>query len=119
MRPLGSRRQQDQIAKVAPAKQPAVYEAATLNRTLDHLAERVNELTDTATAVFDLELATGINAIAHGLNRRPSRVRVIPAAADAAFAWAWDPDQPDNPTPTLHTRITVVGGPMQARVIVE
>lgn len=111
------------VASVAPLVLPSLAEKpeealAAVERALGEVSDAVNGQLGRA-YVADVELVVGANTIAHGLGRKPGIVRLTPKSADASFAWAWDPAQAGNATPTRTTVVDVVGVSMTARIEVE
>ena len=119
MRPLGSRRRNNQIAKVAEINTGDGKDPQKVERAVSAIATKINEMLGGGVYAADVDLVTGDNIIQHGLMRRASLVQVTPKTASAGFAWGWDPEQSGNARPLLTTKIVVVGGPMAARVVVE
>lgn len=87
------------------------------DRALDQVARAVDANADSVYQV-DVDLVVGSNRIEHGLGRAPAWIIVMPAEADALFAWAWDPTQPSNPRPALLVDLVTVGVAMRARVVI-
>lgn len=92
-----------------------------VERAVDELARAVERAAGSPLAQagvpVDVDLVVGTNRVAHGLGRRVQFVFVVPKYADAAFAWAFDPDQPDNPTPERQVQIDVIGTDMPCRLV--
>lgn len=65
----------------------------------------------------DVVLNPGTNRIAHGLGVKPLGVIVVPKTAQAAFAWAFDWEQPTNARPDLQAWLEVSGGPCTVRLV--
>ena len=119
MRPLGRRRANGLIAKVAEIHTGDGKDPQKVERALSQLATKMNEVIADGVFRADVELVDGPNVIMHGLQRTPSMVELAPKTASAAFGWGWDPAQATNPRPLLVTVIEVVGGPITARVEVR
>lgn len=116
---LGRRRTRDVIERVPAPRLSSDASPMDAARAVAEVADKVNESLPRDIYRADLTLATGTITIAHGLGRAPVMVQVAPKTADAAFAWAWNPEQPGNPRPDLLVVITTVGAPMTARVEVR
>jgi hypothetical protein len=115
---LGRRRESHLIAPVAPPQLTKDAGPLEIDRALGELADKVNDALPQGVYRADVNLVSGTNTINHGLLRKPVLVQVCPKTAVAAFAWGWDPNQ-SSPRPTMTTTITVVGGPITARIEVS
>jgi hypothetical protein len=116
---IGRRRIRDVIEKVPPPRLSADASPMDAARVVAEVADKVNESLPSDVYRADHSLITGTTRIAHGLGRPPTMVLVTPKTASAGFAVGWDPAQPGNPRPDTLVTITVVGGPMQARIEVR
>jgi hypothetical protein len=90
-------------------------DASDVDRAIDDLSQAIGRLGE-GESFTDVDLVVGTNRLNHGLGRRPVALEVMPAAANASFAWGYDPEQADNPHPDRQAWITVTGTAMAARV---
>lgn len=106
-------------APAAIAASPAgvkVDDSRSIERAIGQVADAVNAVVETGRTYVDADLVIGTNRIAHGLGRPAIRVEVIPATANATFAWGFDPAQSTNATPERLAYVEVTGTAMTARL---